>query len=199
MFLIFPLIEGMGWMIFSTVEYGYSFWPLLGYPFHFLLVSVLILLTVVIFSGYADRFVNRPRMIHCGDYVTGFALFYLTISLVRIAPGYTNPHYSIRDTSRDIGKLLSGSAAIVTVKGETLFNENNLRYKSFWNPVEKPEILVIAFRLEQNRDILKREYHLLKSYQLYVAPEYLRTHQNSAAGLPERVTVSVYKNGNVRQ
>ena len=54
----------------------------------------------------------------------------LTVSLVRIVPGYFDRHYSIRDSSRDLGRLLPASARIATFKAETLFNNNNLRYSS---------------------------------------------------------------------
>lgn len=118
-------------------------------------------------------------------------MIYLTISLVRIAPGYINPYYSIRDTSRDLATLLSGSSAISVFRAEGLFNENSLRYTR-WEvnrTLEIPEILVMAFRPDKRgKDILAEEYRLVKSYDLYVSPEFYISYPNFVP------TITVYKN-----
>jgi hypothetical protein len=97
------------------------------------------------------------------------------VSLVGIAPSYLDPHYSIRDASRDLGKLLRDSSLIIALKSEGLFMENTLRYQHVGladlRP-DKSEIVVIAFaysRPELTR-VLEREYQLVKSYDLYVSP-----------------------------
>jgi hypothetical protein len=94
---------------------------------------------------------------------------------VDIAPSYLDPHYSIRDASRDLGKLLRDSSLIITVKSEGLFTENTLRYHHV-DPAklrpDKSETVVIAFescRPDLTR-VLEREYQLVKSYALYVSP-----------------------------
>ena len=202
-FLLFPLLQGLAWSISSIFVDAHRFWPIDGSLPYVTLLSLLIA-AISTFCAVSDNFVNPLPRIKSGGMITTVALCYLTISVIRIAPGYLQPHYSIRDASRDIGRLLSGSSGIATVKGEALFNENTLTYYSIWNRVaqtDQPNFLILVFRPEQNSDIVQREYHLLKTYALYVAPEYLRADPTYAN---KPLTASVYKknqsnDGNNRQ
>jgi hypothetical protein len=105
----------------------------------------------------------------------GFLLLYLSQS----AAGYLEPHYTLKRVSNDLGQLVPPEARIVTSKAEGLFNGNRLRYESFhfgrWKS-ELPEILVVAFTLDgpDVNAVLAREYRILKTYELYVSPDYRR-------------------------
>jgi len=194
-FLIFPLLGGMAWALLSTAVSGYSFWPSASFQFHALWWS----LTFLVVSAVSAAFVtvaNASGSINCDRFITVYALVYLLILLVKIAPGYMNPHYSMRDTSRDLGLLLSDSSTIETVAADSLFNENNLPYKNFleanWS-VERPEILVVAFRHEWVKGIVERDYRQIKTYDLYVSPEYDRTRLSPASLTSDGVLVTVYK------
>jgi hypothetical protein len=194
--LVCPLIAGMAWAILSMIN-GYSFWPSAGSPSHFAAYGLIALVV----SGVSIVVEMASRRWEVTRFVTVCALLYLPFSLVGIASAYIEPHYSMRDASRDLGKILSGYSSIATMRAEGLFNENNLRYKSFikinW-PVEKPEILVIAFRDVERMPIVKRNYHLLKSYNIFVSPEYLRSEPSAIPA--DGVMVAVYqKNGTGRE
>lgn len=182
-FLIFPLIGGMAWLILSTTGVsGYPFWPSTDVQFHIASWS-LFLLGASATSVALARAAGRWGPTGCARFVAVCAMCYLTISLVRIAPGYINPHYSMRDTSRDLGTFLSGSSIIVAGGTEGLFVENSLRYVSFLmadGPMELPEIIVMSFsRAKVRKDIIAEEYLPVKSYDLHVAPEFPRAHSKS--------------------
>jgi hypothetical protein len=107
-----------------------------------------------------------------------YAVLYFAGALVSLAPGYLEPHYSIRDTSRDLGKLLGNSPSVVVARAEGLFNGNTVLYRSFdrRTETEKPEVVVVGFALRgrQVKEWLDQNYHVAKTYSLYVSPEYAR-------------------------
>jgi hypothetical protein len=102
----------------------------------------------------------------------------MTLSLIRIAPGYLEPRYTIRDASAALGRLLSDhTGAVGTIDGEGLFNGNRLRYTSIVKRTlgsARPDALVVVGELEDPAEVLAREYQVVAAYPLYVAPEYLR-------------------------
>jgi hypothetical protein len=125
--------------------------------------------------------------------VAGCAVFYLVISLFRAVPGYMNPNYSIRDTSRDLGTVLSGHHTIASIEADGLFNENNLPYESLTVPEfnllrKRPENVVVAFAYERVKNVLEHEYHLIKTYNLHLVPADDAKDRN-----PEDILVAVYK------
>ena len=54
-------------------------------------------------------------------------------------------------------------------------------------PLKMPEVLAVLYGLGGRKDVPLQDYRLVKSYDLYVSPEYYHLHLN---GLP---TASVYK------
>jgi hypothetical protein len=117
---------------------------------------------------------GRPARAARACFVAG-ALLYAGLGLVRLAPGYLEPHYSMRETSRDLGVLLDGvRGPIGTLGGEALFNENRLPYRSVMNrrlPKTPLEVVVLAGVIEDPEDRLDRGYRLVRQYALFVAPE----------------------------
>jgi hypothetical protein len=115
---------------------------------------------------------------------------------VRIAPVYFDRHYSIKDASQDLGSVVSASAAISTFRAETLFNNNNLRYSNFrigtWSS-KKPDFVLVAFNIPQVQAILERNYIPIKSYNLWISPEYTPAGSNSVDHAGDGVTVGLYK------
>lgn len=105
---------------------------------------------------------------------------YALLALAQLAPGYLAPHYSIRDTSRELGTLLAGfSGTVATSGGDGLFRENTLRYRTVWGrrwPSDRPEVMVIVFNFEDPEDLLARDYCRIRDYPLYIAPTYYRAH-----------------------
>jgi hypothetical protein len=127
------------------------------------------------------------------------ALLVGVLGLVRLAPGYLDPHYSMRDSSRDLGTLLSGvNGSIRTFGAEALFSDNRLRYRSVlggqW-PSAPPDVLVLAGRIPDPHDRLHHEYRLIRQYAIYVSPEFILGEPtwSAAVGQFRRTTVSVYR------
>jgi hypothetical protein len=104
----------------------------------------------------------------------------------------------MREASRDLGVLLAGSSRdITTANVEGLFNDNTLPYRSIlgdrW-PTTRPEVIVIAFKFDDPQRLLEREYRLIRSYRIYVSPEYVRTEDSWIPTTEaEQVTVRVYR------
>jgi hypothetical protein len=194
-FLIFPLVGGMIWALLSASVMGYSFWPTRSFELYarWWVPALLAAAGVaVVLSNVSARW-SATRWAHG---LTTLALFYLLTLAIKIAPGYVNPHYSMKNASRDLGLILSGSSTIVTIAAESLFNENKLPYKSLFDtnwPAEKPEIIVVAFRHEWAKGIVARDYRQIKTYDLYVSPEYDRSGHSSLSLSPAGVVVTVYK------
>jgi hypothetical protein len=115
---------------------------------------------------------------------------------MRVVPVYATPHYSIKKASRDLGDILPGHGTIATMRAEGLFNENEVRYKSFFRvnwPVEKPDVLVIGFWDVETLPWIKQDYHLMKRYEISVSPEYQPGRSNLITFSTGKVKVSVYK------
>jgi len=194
-FLVFPLMEGMLWFVLPMLESAPSFWPTAEFGVHAGYFSLGILVAITLSSVLSKDIVQR-RSTEGSRVITAFAMCCVTVSLARIAPGYFDRHYSIRDSSRDLGRVVPASAAISTFRAETLFNNNNLRYSSFrigtWSS-EKPDFVVVAFNIPQVQGILESKYNFVRSYNLWISPEYDYSDSNSVGHASEGVIVGLYK------
>jgi hypothetical protein len=179
LFVIFPFVEALIWLVSSTAEKSVPFWPITGFRLHAIYLSLEIFLGVgisfvmakIIDQWSADQ---RSRMLTAG------AICYFAVALIRLSPGYVDRHYSIRDSSQDLGRVIPAGAEILTLKGETLFNGNDLRYSSVVRQVPgKPDFLVVVVDFAQIGNVLENEYSLIKSYNLWISPEY--GHSNSSS------------------
>jgi hypothetical protein len=105
------------------------------------------------------------------------AAVYAALGLIRLAPGYLEPHYSMRAVSRDLGSLLAGAPGrIGAIGGEALFSENRLPYRSLMGgswPASPPDVLLLAGLLNDPEGRLGREYRLIRLYAIHVSPEYI--------------------------
>lgn len=184
--VLWPALGAMAWLLARTISPTPStYWPHdtsagdLAWRFT-------LLLTTAALAGFGTRAWCRHGGRGLGHGVAAAALCYLCISLVRLAPAYVNPQYTIRETSRHLGTLLADQSEVGTARGEGLFTENHLRYKSLflhrgvriW-PSHRPDALVIVFPLHDRTNILEREYCLVQTYRLHVSPEYLREHEGT--------------------
>jgi hypothetical protein len=118
--------------------------------------------------------------------------------MIRIVPGYLDPHYSMRAASRDLGTLLSGYGRIGSIGADGLFNENNLVYESLTAPEfnllpDKPQVVVVAFNHKWIRTTLDREYGLVKTYDVYEFPGYDQSRRVGGSPSSKGVLVTVYK------
>jgi hypothetical protein len=135
-----------------------------------------------------------------GASLVGAAILFGVLGLGRLAPGYLDPHYSIRDSSRDLGSLLAGMpGSIRSVGGEALFSENRLRYRSIMGtrwPSPPADVLVLSGRMEDSDGRL-RGYQLIRQYSIYVSPEFVlgEPSWSPAVGQFQRTNVRVYRRG----
>ena len=200
--LVFPLIEGMVWLVLPMLEYVPSFWPTVGFGMHAAYFSLEIFIAITL-SFILLKAIDESQCPEGSWVITAVAIFYLAVSLVRIAPDYFDRQYSIRDSSRDLGLLLPASARIATFKAETLFNNNNLRYrsryKSFGWPAQKPDFLLVTFDYTELKDILAEQYHFIKRYNLWILPQYDRLGSSSVEYVNESLIVVLYKKNEKEQ
>lgn len=191
--LTFPVVAALAWLVLDAAGApGFSFWPREDLASH--LVWWLPFLGVSALAAAAlARGLPRWDGAGCVRLMTAGAACYLGVSLVGIAPGYLEPHYTLRETSRDLGRLLAGFPSIVTLRGEGMFTENALRYDHFNHrrtiSAEGPRALVVTRGDLDGAQ--QRAYRLLKNYDLYISPEYYRRHpeERPAGPLGERVSI----------
>jgi hypothetical protein len=188
--LMFPLMEGMIWLVLPLLENSHSFWAT-GLAVHAGYLSLGILVAIVL-SPALLRTADQSRPTNGSGVITTLAMCCLTVYLVRIVPGYLDRHYSIRDSSRELGKLLPASAKISSFKADTLFNNNNLRYSSFDFPPERPDFMVVAFDSTRINSLLKKEYSFVKSYNLWIAAECGHSDSDSGEYANDGASMPVY-------
>jgi hypothetical protein len=192
-----PLLWAMAWLVVERLTVaGAPFWPdATGSgqaPRWTLLVTAASGALVAAATPSWPRAAGGPALITA-------ALLVGELGLVRLAPGYLDPHYSMRDSSRDLGTLLSGvRGSIRTLGAEALFSDNRLRYGSVlggrW-PKAPLDVLVIAGRIDDPQGHLQHEYRLIRQYAIYVSPEFILGEPtwSAAVGQFRRTTISVYR------
>jgi Dolichyl-phosphate-mannose-protein mannosyltransferase len=174
--MVFPLVAGLVWFLGSASGLNGSFyWPsattaVADWPWW------ISLLGSIVIAGVWARSVSVWRFDECARFVTLYALLYLAGSLFSLAPGYIDRHYSIRDASRDLGEFLANSSSVAVARAEGLFLGNTVSYESFESKMEAdpPETVVVGFVFRGRKGWLDQNYHVAKTYQLYVSPEYAR-------------------------
>lgn len=193
-----PPLWALGWLVVerSSVA-GAPFWPAPG-------DAEAVRWTLVLGAGVAAALVasvpSWPR--DTGTRVlVGAAVLFGMLGVARLVPGYVDPHYSMRDSSRDLGAMLEGTGGpIRSVGGEALFSDNRLRYASimggYW-PSTAPEVLIVAGGFPDPEDRLNREYRLVRQYGIYVSPEFVLGEAvwSPAVGQFRRTIVRVYRRG----
>jgi hypothetical protein len=188
--LLFPLVAGLAWFLATASGLsGSFFWPSAGA----LVIEApwrLSLLASAVLAGVWAHSASAWKVEGCARSVALYAVLYFAGSLVSLAPGYINPHYSIRDASRDLGKVLANSSSVAVARAEGLFNGNAVPYRSFDTraEAEKPEVVVVGFIFRGSKQWLEQNYHIAKTYPLYVSPEYARL-QPDALDLVAEATV----------
>jgi Dolichyl-phosphate-mannose-protein mannosyltransferase len=194
-----PSLWATGWLVVERLTVaGVSFWPESAGGGHALRWALLLIAGSAALAAAGTS--TWPRGAG-GLAVVTAALVFGGLGLVRLAPGYLDPHFSMRDSSRDLGTLLSGvPGSIRTLGGEALFSDNRLRYGSIlggeW-PRAPADVLVLAGRINDPQDRLHREYRLIRQYAIYVSPEFILGEPtwSGAVGQFRRTTVRVYRRG----
>lgn len=192
--LLFPLIGSLVWLAFSSLPMDHFFWP--GLDGGRVLKWLLFLLLAWVMAAASVALVDsRPR--YERRLVNACAALVLGVLAVKIAPGYLDPHYSLKETSRDLGDLLAGASSVGTYAGEGLFSDNSLKYASSFHSEDLarrlPEFLVVVFYPDRIEKILARHYQLVKTYSVYVSAEYYEGEASAGATERPREPAWVYK------
>jgi len=194
--LVFPLVEGFVWLVLPMLEWVHSFWPTGGFGMHPAYFALEIFIAITL-SFILLKAIDESQSAEGSWLITAAAICCLSVALVRIAPNYFYRQYSIRDSSRDLGLLVPASARIATFKAETLFNNNNLRYRSgyrsFGWPAQKPDFLLVTFDYTGLKDILAEQYRFIKRYNLWILPQYDRLGSSSVEHINKSLIVVLYK------
>ena len=115
---------------------------------------------------------------------------YLALSVSRIATTYVEPRYTIKETSRQLGTLLSGTSGVIaTARGDGLFLDTALYFRALpddWE-VWQPAAVVIAADAQATTARIDRDYELVAVRRLYVSRELL------AARLPQAPTIELIR------
>jgi hypothetical protein len=196
-FLTFPLIAATAWLILKTSRViDIAFYPSADTQFHAGWWSLFLLVISGLSIPIAKAAIGWGRS-GTARSIIAFSITYMMISLTRIAPGYIDPQYTIRDASLDLGRLYSGSNRILTLGAETLFNNNALRYTTTGDRLQNSEvgdILVVAFAHRQTlEDSLVNNARKLHSYDLYLSPEFYRLHPQAVWSHPRGEILRVFK------
>jgi hypothetical protein len=196
-FVWFPLCWTAGWLVAERLSVvSPSFWPgaeAAGNTLRWVLLPAAA--AGAIGAARAARW-GRPA---AGVALVAAAALYAGLGMVRLAPGYLEPHYTMREISRDLGVLLAGTSGRIGARGgDGLFSENRLPYRSIMSaewPASPPEVIVLAGLLSDPQGRLGREYRLIRQYAIYVAPEYVLDQATWAAtdGSFQRTNVRVYR------
>jgi hypothetical protein len=197
-FVTFPVIAVIAWWTLRWVPFDASpFWPSIAFPARagwwagFLLATALL-------TALTNRGVRRAGALGATRLVAAGAIVTIVMSIANVAPGYVDPHYSIRDASRSLGERLAGYGGVVaTLNAEGLFNDNTLRYTTIlsepaWRAV-RPDVFVTIFDSSESDGILQREYCLVDRYRLYVSPEFFRSHPELGLEPGAGVSARVYR------
>jgi Dolichyl-phosphate-mannose-protein mannosyltransferase len=171
----FPVCWAGGWLLAERLSLvSPSFWP--GAEGGGTALRWLLLLAGAAGAIGAARAGRWGRPAAAVALVAAAAL-YAGLGVVRVAPGYLEPHYTMREASRDLGVLLARvPGRIGAIGGDSVFSENRLPYRSLlgrrW-PASPPDVLILAGLLEDPQGRLGREYWLIRQYAIYVSPEYV--------------------------
>jgi hypothetical protein len=183
-----PLIAELAWLALQVAsDTGFPFWPVEPVASHAARSLALVAgaaATAVLTARSALRWSSRR-----GAWLVAVAaVCYVVVCLVRIVPGYVEPQYSLKTTSRSLSTLLNGTTArIAAFRSEGLFNENAIPYASLGGRLSSPPPEFVVVALEPDvpwyaaiSDALKRHYCLRHRYPIPVTPEYYRTYPETS-------------------
>src|SRR4030095_2732757 len=124
-FLIFPVLMALLWLAGRELGVFDVFWK---YDLGAAAVRWLTLTAAIAAACFSLAF--RPRVPQWDTAVLSVVVVLLAaIFMAQGAHPVLAPTYSIRDASRQIGKLFSGAPTIRTLHASSLFLENELRYR----------------------------------------------------------------------
>jgi hypothetical protein len=193
--LLFPPLWVLAWLVAQRPPV----WPTAASPgfaggARWLLLTAVAGLGAVAVSVIVSRGIAMAR---AG--IPALAAAYALVALARLAPAYVDPQYSIRDASRDLGRLLAQTAHPVrTLESEALLAENRLPYRTIVGrrfPATRAELLLLGAPIEDPLHLLEREYRLLRTWDIHTSPEYVRWRRErvTTPGPLPRTSIRLYQ------
>ena len=196
-FIVFPIVATLIWLLsVRTGIGGRPFWPDEG--LHGVQAWWLATGWVALPVAWASTLAlgRRPASwrLRAAPVV---ALAFALLAVVRIIPSYVHPHFTMRETARQLEILLGdASRTIATSRAESLFNGNRLPYRAIPDDWEwRPDVLVIAFfpLFQDPEGVVEREYREMNRFELFVSPEYADRSPAQAETTKPRETVRLYQ------
>ena len=191
--IVFPLSATMVWLLGREFGLFRLFWEFdsqgnLG-------IWIASLVVLVFASLLVTSRISMPSR-HAALEAAAVGIF-ATIFIVQGAGPVFLPTYSIRDTSRELGQLLSSNDEVGVVSAATLLLENKLRYRELWPTKESYEGVVITLEGDViTRAFLKSEGAAdlvrVRTFPVSVDPRYHPTPR--ARALPTAsVSIGLYE------
>jgi hypothetical protein len=194
-FLHFPLIGALAWFALSMLPGALPFWPKEGtsffIPFWIAFLSVTAAISLLVPRIQTHRARQSRRVL-----ATIYATIVVVLAAAKIVPMYLEPHYSMKQTSRDLGAYLRDAESVTTLRGASLFNDNRIPYRHYDRVLWKgspPDIVVVAFPNQRIPPVIEEDYALVRTFDVYIAPAYFRLHPEHQPTGPLGETVRVYK------
>lgn len=193
--VIFPVAGVVMWAGLAELAGDPAFWFDHREPFA---AAAALLRLVLLLAAAAVAAVLAAALSHGGSrgqtLLATAILGYAAVALVRTAPAYVDPRFTMRDASRHLGAMLSPhDGLIATSSVETLFTETALPYRSItgreWPPY-RPQTVVVSYIFD-DEGMLAR-YRLVQEYAIYVSPDFYETWPVNTSQ-PKREHVRVYR------
>ncbi len=197
-FLTVPIICTFCWLCMNLKETGsFSFWPDKINHYHFVLWLLFLALSsfIVVFFAGSGNLKNRFSI---SSSIVTAAVFYMGVLVISIYPQYGEPHYSIREASKELSKLYSGDYNIKCIRAEGFFNHNKLRYRSPEaeprDDIKGPKLIVIAFAIDQSfESFLDKKCILVNEYDIHISPDYYRFYPEAISLFPKGQILRVFR------
>lgn len=196
-FIVFPIAATLIWLLSIRTGIGARpFWPdegLHGVQAWWLATGWTTLPVAWVGTLALGRWTGSWRLRAAPVVASAIAL----LAIVRIIPSYVHPHYTMKETARQLEVLLRDvSGTIATSRAEGLFNGNRLHYRAIPDDWEwRPDVLVIAFfpLFRDPGSVVEHEYREMNRFELFVSPEYDDASPARAETTRPRETVRLYQ------
>jgi hypothetical protein len=102
-----------------------------------------------------------------------FAVAWLGLSAIHIAPGVIQPRFTLRDASIDFGRTFAHASSIGSHRIQGIFLDNTLAYKSDWGESKEDRAeIVVALHRKSTPEYSDLGYRVVKTYDIYNAKIY---------------------------
>jgi hypothetical protein len=200
--LVFPLVATLLWFgLWALRDAGFAFWPTPPWGASLLRWGAVLGVAIAVSAAVCASLAGT-RGVGARWPLVAAAVAWSGIWLGHLAPGFLDPRYSVRDTSRQLGELLAGEPEVGQMLAWGLFIDNALAYGIVDDvvfPSELPPLLVIQESLPANRDFLRAHYDVVAAYEIYLPAPYrgarVDPETSACAGSSHRCVVVLRRRG----